>query len=120
MIPGFGKEQITIGSAPGTDIRLGGIGHVVEAAVEAQVLDGGELRVDERVMGQEADRGADPEGEVVTSRAPTDSERRDLLFAMKVCRHVKSNAIVIAKDAATRGIGAVGLSQSQMSWWISW
>ena len=43
---------------------------------------------------------------VVTQRAPTQSELADLLFAFKVCKHVKSNAIVYAKDAATVGIGA--------------
>jgi phosphoribosylaminoimidazolecarboxamide formyltransferase/IMP cyclohydrolase len=43
---------------------------------------------------------------VVTKRAPTGTELADLLFAFKVCKHVKSNAIVYAKDAATVGIGA--------------
>jgi phosphoribosylaminoimidazolecarboxamide formyltransferase / IMP cyclohydrolase len=43
---------------------------------------------------------------VVTERTPTDAELIDLLFAFKVCKHVKSNAIVYAKDAATVGIGA--------------
>ncbi len=43
---------------------------------------------------------------VVTKRAPTDQEIKDLLFAFKVCKHVKSNAIVYAKDGMTVGIGA--------------
>jgi phosphoribosylaminoimidazolecarboxamide formyltransferase/IMP cyclohydrolase len=43
---------------------------------------------------------------VVTSRAPTDQELKDCLFAWTVARHVKSNAIVYAKDGATAGIGA--------------
>ena len=43
---------------------------------------------------------------VVTKRAPTDAELADLLFAFKVCKHVKSNAIVYVKDGATAGIGA--------------
>jgi phosphoribosylaminoimidazolecarboxamide formyltransferase/IMP cyclohydrolase len=42
---------------------------------------------------------------VVTRRAPTDAELADLLFAFRVCKHVKSNAIVYAKGAATVGIG---------------
>jgi phosphoribosylaminoimidazolecarboxamide formyltransferase / IMP cyclohydrolase len=42
---------------------------------------------------------------VVTRRAPTDAELADLLFAFRVCKHVKSNAIVYAKDNATVGIG---------------
>ncbi len=43
---------------------------------------------------------------VVTKRAPTEAELADLLFAFAVCKHVKSNAIVYAKDHATVGIGS--------------
>ncbi len=43
---------------------------------------------------------------VVTKRAPTGQELKDCLFAWTVARHVKSNAIVYAKDGATAGIGA--------------
>jgi phosphoribosylaminoimidazolecarboxamide formyltransferase/IMP cyclohydrolase len=43
---------------------------------------------------------------VVTRRAPTDAEMADLLFAFRVCKHVRSNAIVYAKGGATVGIGA--------------
>ncbi|MEG3154324.1 bifunctional phosphoribosylaminoimidazolecarboxamide formyltransferase/IMP cyclohydrolase [Sphingomonas sp. RB1R13] len=43
---------------------------------------------------------------VVTKRAPSEQEVRDLLFAWTVAKHVKSNAIVYAKDGATAGIGA--------------
>lgn len=42
---------------------------------------------------------------VVTRRAPTDAELVDLLFAFRVCKHVKSNAIVYVKNGATVGIG---------------
>ncbi len=42
---------------------------------------------------------------VVTQRTPTDAELADLLFAFRVCKHVKSNAIVYAKAGATVGIG---------------
>ncbi len=48
---------------------------------------------------------------VVTRRAPTDAERRALLFAWRVCKHVKSNAIVYARDGATLGIGAGQMSR---------
>lgn len=44
--------------------------------------------------------------QVVTTKQPTDAELQELLFAWKVCKHVKSNAIVIAKDLATVGVGA--------------
>ncbi|MCL1808829.1 MAG: bifunctional phosphoribosylaminoimidazolecarboxamide formyltransferase/IMP cyclohydrolase [Clostridiales bacterium] len=42
---------------------------------------------------------------VVTDRIPTESEMRDMVFAMKVVKHVKSNAIVLAKDGMTVGVG---------------
>jgi phosphoribosylaminoimidazolecarboxamide formyltransferase/IMP cyclohydrolase len=48
---------------------------------------------------------------VVTKRAPTEQELADLLFAFKVAKHVKSNAIVYAKDGATVGIGAGQMSR---------
>jgi phosphoribosylaminoimidazolecarboxamide formyltransferase/IMP cyclohydrolase len=48
---------------------------------------------------------------VVTERAPTESEWGDLLFAWKLCKHVRSNAIVIARDLATIGVGAGQMSR---------
>ena len=48
---------------------------------------------------------------VVTRRAPTAPSSRDLLFAWRVAKHVKSNAIVYAKDGATAGIGAGQMSR---------
>src|SRR5436853_345873 len=48
---------------------------------------------------------------VVTERKPTEAEWGELLFAWKVCKHVRSNAIVIAKDLATAGIGAGQMSR---------
>lgn len=48
---------------------------------------------------------------VVTRRAPTDEEMRSLIFAWGVVKHVKSNAIVFAKDGATVGIGAGQMSR---------
>jgi hypothetical protein len=48
---------------------------------------------------------------VVTRRAPTDHELADLKFAFRVCKHVKSNAIVYVKDGATVGIGAGQMSR---------
>ena len=51
----------------------------------------------------------------VTRRAPTEQERADLLFAFTVAKHVKSNAIVYAKDGATVGIGAGQMSRVDSS-----
>ncbi len=48
---------------------------------------------------------------IVTERAPTDAEMADMMFAWKVAKHVKSNAIVYVKDGATVGIGAGQMSR---------
>jgi len=48
---------------------------------------------------------------VVTERQPSEAELRDMLFAWRVAKHVKSNAIVYAKDGATVGIGAGQMSR---------
>jgi phosphoribosylaminoimidazolecarboxamide formyltransferase/IMP cyclohydrolase len=49
--------------------------------------------------------------QVVTRRAPTPAELADLMFAWRVCKYVKSNAIVFAKDGMTVGIGAGQMSR---------
>jgi phosphoribosylaminoimidazolecarboxamide formyltransferase / IMP cyclohydrolase len=53
----------------------------------------------------------DMELKPVTKRAPTNAELRDLRFAFRVAKHVKSNTIVYAKDSATVGIGAGQMSR---------
>jgi phosphoribosylaminoimidazolecarboxamide formyltransferase/IMP cyclohydrolase len=62
---------------------------------------------------QDADTGrvAESELDVVTWRPPTAEELRSLLFAWRVCKHVKSNAIVYAKDGQTLGVGAGQMSR---------
>ncbi|MDR2355350.1 MAG: bifunctional phosphoribosylaminoimidazolecarboxamide formyltransferase/IMP cyclohydrolase [Clostridiales Family XIII bacterium] len=64
-------------------------------------------RVSGGILVQDADEvlyGAEA-WKLVTERAPTEAERADMDFGMKVVKHVKSNAIVIAKDGGTLGIG---------------
>ena len=53
--------------------------------------------------------------QVVTKRAPTDAQRDDLLFAWRAVATVKSNAIVLARDGATIGIGAGQMSRVDAS-----
>jgi phosphoribosylaminoimidazolecarboxamide formyltransferase/IMP cyclohydrolase len=53
----------------------------------------------------------DADLKVVTKRPPTPEETRALLFAWKVCKHVKSNAIVYARDGQTVGVGAGQMSR---------
>jgi phosphoribosylaminoimidazolecarboxamide formyltransferase/IMP cyclohydrolase len=52
---------------------------------------------------------------VVTKRQPTESEMKDMLFAFKVAKHVKSNAIVYARNEATVGIGAGQMNRRDSS-----
>ena len=57
---------------------------------------------------------------VVTKRQPTAAEMADLMFAFKVAKHVKSNAIVYAKDGATVGIGAGQMSRVDSTRIAAW
>ncbi len=57
---------------------------------------------------------------VVTKRAPTAEELSDLKFAFRVCKHVKSNAIVYVKAGATVGVGAGQMSRVDSSRIAAW
>jgi phosphoribosylaminoimidazolecarboxamide formyltransferase / IMP cyclohydrolase len=57
---------------------------------------------------------------VVTKRAPTEQELADCLFAWTVAKHVKSNAIVYAKDGATAGIGAGQMNRLESARIAAW
>jgi phosphoribosylaminoimidazolecarboxamide formyltransferase/IMP cyclohydrolase len=70
-------------------------------------------RVRGGVLVQDPDRSPEPRElmEVVTKAEPSEEQWRDLLFAWRVVRHVRSNAIVLAKEGATVGIGAGQMSR---------
>jgi phosphoribosylaminoimidazolecarboxamide formyltransferase/IMP cyclohydrolase len=57
---------------------------------------------------------------VVTKRKPTNEEFADLIFAFTVAKHVKSNAIVYARDGATVGIGAGQMSRVDAARMAAW
>jgi phosphoribosylaminoimidazolecarboxamide formyltransferase/IMP cyclohydrolase len=63
------------------------------------------------VQSRDAGRIERKDFKIVTMRAPNDEEMRDLTFAFTVAKHVKSNAIVYAKNGATVGIGAGQMSR---------
>jgi len=69
-------------------------------------LDGGML-----VQDRDADLEEPSAMEVVSERRPAEAERSELDFAWKVCKHVRSNAIVLTRDLATIGIGAGQMSR---------
>jgi phosphoribosylaminoimidazolecarboxamide formyltransferase/IMP cyclohydrolase len=58
------------------------------------------------VQSRDAARVTAADLRIVTKRQPTPSEIEDMLFAFKVAKHVKSNAVIFAKDGRTAGIGA--------------
>jgi phosphoribosylaminoimidazolecarboxamide formyltransferase/IMP cyclohydrolase len=70
-------------------------------------------RVRGGVLVQDRDTGLEEREamDVVTRRKPTEEEWGQLLFAMRVCKHIRSNAIVLASDLATAGIGAGQMSR---------
>jgi phosphoribosylaminoimidazolecarboxamide formyltransferase / IMP cyclohydrolase len=74
-------------------------------------------RVAGGLLVQERDDRPDPQAEwkVVTQREPTEDERAALAFAWKVCKHVKSNAILLARDGAVVGVGAGQMSRVDSS-----
>jgi phosphoribosylaminoimidazolecarboxamide formyltransferase/IMP cyclohydrolase len=77
------------------------------AELTAKKLGGGFVVQDRDATGGKEVRG----GKVVTKRAPTDAELASLDFAWRVCKHVKSNAIVLAKGSVTVGVGAGQMSR---------
>lgn len=90
------------------NVRLLKVGAIEpgRGALELRQISGG-------MLCQNADDLLDDEAEwkVVTESKPTDSQLADLRFAWAVCRHVKSNAIVIAKTQAVVGVGAGQMSR---------
>ncbi len=74
--------------------------------VEGKAVIGGLLVQDRDIVSESREQMR-----VLSAREPSEREWQDMLFAWKVCRHVRSNAIVIAADGATLGIGAGQMSR---------
>ncbi|GLR58061.1 MULTISPECIES: bifunctional phosphoribosylaminoimidazolecarboxamide formyltransferase/IMP cyclohydrolase [Rhizobium] len=87
-------------------LSAGGLPDPRAAGLTAKTVSGG-------LLVQSRDNGMveDLELKVVTKRAPTARELDDMKFAFKVGKHVKSNAVVYAKDGQTAGIGAGQMSR---------
>ena len=69
---------------------------------------------------QTRDNASNPELKVVTQRAPTEQELIDCRFAWTIAKHVKSNAIVYAKDGSTAGIGAGQMNRLESARIAAW
>jgi phosphoribosylaminoimidazolecarboxamide formyltransferase/IMP cyclohydrolase len=98
--PGFSDDALECFAQHKPGCRLVRVAQPVDAAWTLRSVAGG-------LLVQSVDRGDPPEAEwrVVSQRQPTDGELTTLHFAWQACRHVKSNAIVLARDTATVGIG---------------
>jgi phosphoribosylaminoimidazolecarboxamide formyltransferase/IMP cyclohydrolase len=107
VAPGFTKEALERFGAK-KNLRLVRITPAEPARVIKQISGGLLLQDEDRVKIAAADL------KVVTDRQPTDEEVRALLFAWRVCKHVKSNAIVYARYSAGYG-QTVGIGAGQMS-----
>jgi phosphoribosylaminoimidazolecarboxamide formyltransferase/IMP cyclohydrolase len=108
IAPDATEEAVAIVAAR-RNLRLllaGGLPDPRAAGLTAKTVAGGLL-----VQSRDNAVVDDMELKVVTKRAPTDAELRDLKFAFRVAKHVKSNTIVYAKELATVGIGAGQMSR---------
>ncbi|MBF0284286.1 MAG: bifunctional phosphoribosylaminoimidazolecarboxamide formyltransferase/IMP cyclohydrolase [Magnetococcales bacterium] len=114
IAPGFDAQALEVFSAK-KNLRLLRTPGLDQVAFQAERFDmkrvvGGMLLQDRDLKGVSA-----ADLRVVTKRAPTEEEIRDLLFAWKVVKHVKSNAIVYTKDLCTVGVGAGQMSRVDSS-----
>ena len=96
-------------------VLTGGLANAGDVGLAVRSVTGG-------LLVQSRDNGCveDLNLKVVTKRQPTRQERADMLFAFKVAKHVKSNAIVYAKGGATVGIGAGQMSRIDSARIAAW
>ena len=112
VAPSASDEAIKI-IATKKNLRLlltGSLADPTAAGLMAKSVAGGLL-----VQSRDNGRIEDVELKVVTKVAPTEAQLTDLKLAMKVAKHVKSNAIIYVKDGATVGIGAGQMSRVDSS-----
>jgi phosphoribosylaminoimidazolecarboxamide formyltransferase/IMP cyclohydrolase len=98
--------KVTAAKANVRVLLVGDLGRGIVGGREYRSVTGGVL-----VQDRDAGAIAPADLKVVTKRAPTAAELDDLLFAWRVCKYVKSNAIVYARDRLTVGIGAGQMSR---------
>ena len=107
LAPGFEPEALAVLTQK-KNVRLLELADWPEptGGLEAKPVIGGLLVQDRDEVSETADQMS-----VMTTKQPSDAEWQDMRFAWQVCRHVRSNAIVIARDGATIGIGAGQMSR---------
>ncbi len=117
IAPGFTPEALAVLGAK-KNLRLvetGGMPSPATAGLTVRTIAGALL-----VQTNDAKKTTAQDLKVVTRRAPTPEEIADLLFAFKVAKHAKSNAIVYAKNGATVGVGAGQMSRVDSSRIAAW
>jgi phosphoribosylaminoimidazolecarboxamide formyltransferase / IMP cyclohydrolase len=109
IAPGYDDEALAaFASKPNARVLEDGERRTLPASDPdlRQVMGG--LLVQDRDLSQIEERA---EMQVVTERKPTEAEWSEMLFAWRVCRHVRSNAIVLSRDLASVGVGAGQMSR---------
>jgi phosphoribosylaminoimidazolecarboxamide formyltransferase/IMP cyclohydrolase len=117
VAPGATPEAEAVLAAK-KNLRLlltGGMPDATAPGFTLRTLAGGFL-----VQDRDAGRVGPADLKVVTKRAPSDQELADLLFAFRVAKHVKSNAIIYARQGATVGIGAGQMSRVDSARIAAW
>ncbi|MDQ2672794.1 MAG: bifunctional phosphoribosylaminoimidazolecarboxamide formyltransferase/IMP cyclohydrolase, partial [Actinomycetota bacterium] len=108
VAPGFTQEAREILSAK-PNVRVLVAGQLVRPALSSRHVTGGVLLQNSDAIED------DSEYRIVTETQPSPQQMRDLIFAWRVARVVKSNAIVLARDGATVGVGAGQMSRVDSS-----
>ncbi|MGE4246827.1 MAG: bifunctional phosphoribosylaminoimidazolecarboxamide formyltransferase/IMP cyclohydrolase, partial [Parvibaculaceae bacterium] len=117
IAPGADEAAIALLAAK-PNLRLlltGGMPDPARSGMEARTVSGGFL-----VQSRDASLFDETALKIVTRRKPSEREMADLLFAFRVAKHVKSNAIVFARDEATVGIGAGQMSRVDSTRIAAW
>ncbi len=92
-----------------------GLPNAAEHGMTVRTISGGYL-----LQNRDSGRVSLADLKVVTKRQPTEQELKDMLFAFRVCKHVKSNAIIYVKNGLTVGIGAGQMSRVDSSRIAAW
>ena len=112
--PGFDDKAIEILTTKrgwGKDLRLLKLDSLGDTTIKKGISDfrgvvGGVL-----VQDKDMNSGDKDQLKVVTKKAPSEAEIEEMLFAWKVCKHAKSNAIIFTKDKMVIGVGAGQMSR---------
>ena len=113
VAPSFDAEALPLLHAK-KNLRLIAVGEWLPANYRALTW----KQVSGGMLAQQRDATADGEvenGKVASKRTPSDAEKKALAFAWRVCKHVKSNAIVFARADADGTLRTVGVGAGQMS-----